>query len=146
MRAALILVLAAAACAQPRRDPVEVLTHARDKSCDQILGAKKKGDYKLWLEATDRLRLDVKVSEGHEIGAWAGARSFDSRDIVEFVVGGPPAAFSGGLWIDPESFELRRLTAASSELNASESPRETFCCPAGASFTSSCETALKRPA
>src|SRR6202051_2394655 len=117
MRAALILAVAVAACAQPRRDPTDVLAHARDKmldrtdripnyicvetvnrsylknanagswpaSCDQIMGAKKKGYYKLRIEATDRLRLDVKVSDGREIGAWAGARSFDSRDIVEFV-------------------------------------------------------------
>jgi len=214
MRAALILAVAAAACAQPRHDPTEVLAHARDKlldrtdripnyvcvetvnrsylknansgswpgSCDQIMGARKKGDYKLRIEATDRLRLDVKVSEGQEIGAWAGARKFDSRNIVDFVGGGPfgtgplgtligdifpnrgtrfeydgeeildhtgvfkfsyqvpvefshylikslngwaPTAFSGGLWIEPESSELRRLTAGSSEL-----PPETLTCVA----------------
>jgi hypothetical protein len=152
------------------------------ESCDQIMGAKKKGTYKLEIEATDRLRLDVKVSEGREIGAWAGAHRFDSRNIVEFVGGGPfgtgplgtligdifpnpaarfeydgeealngagvfkysyqvplasshylikagdgwvPTAFSGSLWVDPESLELRRLTAGSSEL-----PPETRACVA----------------
>src|SRR5579859_2226905 len=57
--------------------------------CDRIMGDKKTGKYKLELEATDRLRLDVKVSEGHEIGAWAGARKFDSRPIVDFIRQGP---------------------------------------------------------
>jgi hypothetical protein len=212
MRAALIVALAAAACAQPRRDPTEVLARARDKlldrtdripnyvcvetvnrsylknadarswpaSCDQIMGAKKKGAFKLRLDVTDRLRLDVKVSEGHEIGAWAGARRFDPRDIIEFVGDGPfgtgplgtligdiflnqgarfeydgeesldhtgvfkfsyhdplefshylikslnewvPTAFNGDLWIEPESFDLLRLTARSSEL-----PPETLAC------------------
>jgi len=214
MRSALILAVAAAACAQPHRDPAEVLARARDKlldradripnyicvetvnrsylkdadarswpaSCDQIMGAKKKGKYRLRVEATDRLRLDVKISDGEEIGAWAGAHRFDSRSIMEFAGGGPfgtgplgtliediflsratdfqfhreevlnrtalfkfsyhvalefshyrvkalngwvPTSYSGELWIEPESFELRRLTAGSSEL-----PPETLACVA----------------
>ncbi len=62
---------------------------ALPSSCDQVAGARKKGAYKLELEATDRLHLDVKVSEGREIGSWAGANKFDSRDILDFIGGGP---------------------------------------------------------
>src|SRR5271168_836807 len=33
---------------------------------------------KLVLGATDRVRLEVKISEGKEIGSWPGASQFDS--------------------------------------------------------------------
>lgn len=156
-------------------------------SCDEIMGAKTRGKDPLKVDATDRLRLDVKISEGHEIGSWAGARKFDSRNLVDFVGGGPfgtgplgtligdiflnpgahfayqgeetlngafvlkyeyqvglesshyliragntwvPTAFHGGLWIEPGSFDLRRLTAGSSEL-----PPETLACVADMDVT-----------
>jgi hypothetical protein len=57
-------------------------------SCDQISAEARKKSYALKLNATDRLRLDVKVSGGEEIGSWAGANRFDSRGIVD-LVGGP---------------------------------------------------------
>jgi len=57
-------------------------------SCDQMSAEARKKSYALKLNATDRLRLDVKVSGGEEIGSWAGAHRFDSRDIVD-LVGGP---------------------------------------------------------
>jgi hypothetical protein len=57
-------------------------------SCDQMSAEARKKPYSLKLDATDRLRLDVKVSGGEEIGSWAGANRFDSRSIVE-LVGGP---------------------------------------------------------
>ena len=57
-------------------------------SCDQISAEARKKSYALKLNVTDRLRLDVKVSGGEEIGSWAGANRFDSRDIVD-LVGGP---------------------------------------------------------
>jgi hypothetical protein len=57
-------------------------------SCDQMSAAARKKPYSLKVDATDRLRLDVKVSGGEEIGSWAGANRFDSRSTVE-VAGGP---------------------------------------------------------
>jgi hypothetical protein len=57
-------------------------------SCDQISAEARRKSYALKHNATDRLRLDVKVSGGEEIGSWAGANRFDSRDIVD-LVGGP---------------------------------------------------------
>ncbi len=59
------------------------------ESCEKIASERKRGRLKLELEATDRLHLDVKVSEGREIGSWAGANKFDSREISEFIGGGP---------------------------------------------------------
>ncbi len=57
-------------------------------SCGQMLeGEKDAGSRQLYL--TDRLHLDVKVSHGNEIGAWAGASQFDSRSIFELVGSGP---------------------------------------------------------
>jgi hypothetical protein len=38
---------------------------------------------------TDRLRLDVKVSAGVEIGSWAGASQFDAKSIFDLVGRGP---------------------------------------------------------
>ena len=137
--------------------------------------AARKKPYSLKVDATDRLRLDVKVSGGEEIGSWAGANRFDSRSIVD-LVGGPfgsgqfgplvldvfvnigtafqyagqdlqdnspsfhytfqvPVAashlmirdagggswiatsYDGDLWIDPDSFDLRRFSVRTSELS-----------------------------
>jgi len=44
-------------------------------------------DLVLW--STDRLRLDVKVSQGNEIGVWAGAREFGSASVFDLIGGGP---------------------------------------------------------
>ncbi|MBZ5622508.1 MAG: hypothetical protein LAQ69_27805 [Acidobacteriia bacterium] len=68
-------------------------------SCDQIIGDRKAGRYKLQLYATDRLRLDVAEAEGREIVSWAGAGKFDSRTVDEIVGEGPTGtgAFGGHL-------------------------------------------------
>ena len=57
-------------------------------SCSQMLEEEKNADSRQ-LYLTDRLHLDVKVSHGNEIGAWAGASQFDSRNIFELVGSGP---------------------------------------------------------
>lgn len=51
-------------------------------SCDQLGAAKRE------LEASDRIRLEVKVSDGKEIGSWPGASHFDSRSIFDLIGGG----------------------------------------------------------
>ncbi|HME09758.1 MAG TPA: hypothetical protein VKG25_22055 [Bryobacteraceae bacterium] len=55
---------------------------ASDQPCSQIRAEK------LNLAVTDRLRLEVKVSEGEEIGSWPGASQFDSRSIFDLIGGG----------------------------------------------------------
>ena len=44
------------------------------------------------LEATDRFRLDVTVSQGVEIHSWPGATRFDARRVDEIISGGPIGA------------------------------------------------------
>ena len=58
---------------------------AAQSACDQDNSPRPED---LALQATDRLRLDLKVSQGDEIGTWAGSQ-FDSRSIFELVGGGP---------------------------------------------------------
>jgi len=54
-------------------------------SCDQI---RTLGSQDLVLERTDRLRLDIKVSRGVEIGSWRGSE-FTAKDIFDLVGAGP---------------------------------------------------------
>jgi hypothetical protein len=65
--------------------------------CDQVDARNPKD---LILESTDRVRLDIKVSQGLEIGSWAGS-SFSSRSIFDLVGGGPyGTGMLGGLMSD----------------------------------------------
>jgi len=56
-------------------------------SCDRMSAERKRQAFVLKIEATDRLRLDVKVSAGNEIGSWAGASHFEEGNVEEFVKG-----------------------------------------------------------
>ncbi len=150
-------------------------------SCDNISAKRAKKNYQLKLDATDRLRLDVKVSGGIEIGSWAGASHFEDGNVMNLIKGpfgtgpfgtflidiftGPSVRFhfegeepvdslklfryrfvvtrdashymvhagsewvntgyDGDVWVDPHSFELRRLLVRTSEL-----PEETNACEA----------------
>jgi hypothetical protein len=141
-------------------------------SCNELSARSNEKNYHLKLEATDRLRLDVKVSNGTEIGAWAGAGNFGDGNVMKLIQGpfgtggfgtfltdifaGSSVAFhfegeesldhrklfryrfqiardashymvhsgsewiatgySGMVWIDLNSFELRRLLVQASEL------------------------------
>ncbi len=60
--------------------------HAQDQhlSCEQLSGL---GGKDLVLDSTDRLRLDIKVSRGVEIGSWPGSQ-FTARNIFELIGGG----------------------------------------------------------
>jgi hypothetical protein len=53
--------------------------------CVQIATLNKDNPHDLALQATDRLRLDLKVSQGTEIGAWAGASQFSSRSVFDLI-------------------------------------------------------------
>ncbi len=57
----------------------------RDLTCEQIRALEQKG---LVLESTDRLRLELKVSHGQEIGSWAGSQ-FTEQSIFDLIGGGP---------------------------------------------------------
>jgi hypothetical protein len=56
-------------------------------SCDDMSAKRNKKNNLLYLEATDRLRLDVKVAGGTEIGAWAGASHFDDGNLMKLIKG-----------------------------------------------------------
>jgi hypothetical protein len=58
-------------------------------SCSQIQVARERRTTPLAVESTDRLRLEVTVSEGQEIHAWPGATRFDTRDVDEIIHQGP---------------------------------------------------------
>ena len=47
---------------------------------------------RLNLESTDRLRLEVTVSQGMEIHSWPGATRFDTRSLDHIISGGPIGA------------------------------------------------------
>ena len=53
------------------------------------LADRKGTSYRLLPAATDRLRVDVSVTPTREWYSWAGASSFDSRDLSEIIGGGP---------------------------------------------------------
>ncbi len=119
LRRITFLAAAIAAAAQQPPDPIEVLHNALPKlveaierlprytcvqtvnrsyyrhnrarpTCDETLDYKRSGYLPLEATATDRLRLDVAVDEsGREIYSWAGAGSFEYKNIPEFVGGGP---------------------------------------------------------
>ena len=128
MRALLLTALAVAALAQEPRDPAirllrarQILTernkrlpdytcvqtvdrrylkprkaHRAAPSCDEVRARRPD---ELILEKTDRLRLEIKASQGEEIGSWNGS-PFNSRDIFELVGGGPygTGALGGLIW------------------------------------------------
>ncbi len=51
------------------------------------------------LESTDRVRLEVSLSQGRELHSWPGATRFDFRDVDELIRNGPVStgAFGGDL-------------------------------------------------
>src|SRR5579871_5388275 len=68
-----------------RRFFKRLLTHYTNPTCDQARALSRQD---LLLETTDRLRLDVKVSQGVEIGSWPGSQ-FSARSIFDLIGGGP---------------------------------------------------------
>jgi hypothetical protein len=58
-------------------------------SCSQIQAARNLRTAPPKLAAVDRLRLEVAMSEGHEIHAWPGATRFDTRDVDQIIHQGP---------------------------------------------------------
>jgi len=77
----------------PSQAKAPVVPRAAPLSCAQIKVARDalgpRLESGLQLQSTDRLRLEVTVSEGHEIHAWPGATRFDTRDVDEIIHEGP---------------------------------------------------------
>jgi hypothetical protein len=48
------------------------------------------------LESTDRVRLEVTLSDGRELHSWPGATRFDTRDVDELIRNGPVSTGSFG--------------------------------------------------
>ena len=163
-------------------DTIPAVVRAPAPSCKAV-SASHDG---LRVDSTDRIRLEVTVSQGREIQAWPGATQFDARGVDEIVRQGPigtgafgtyllgvfenpnvvftysgekvaegkpvlefayrvplevsryrvkvgtdwqVVAYDGTFWVDPATFEMRRLTVHSSEL-----PPATTICDASATL------------
>jgi len=67
--------------------------------CGQTSGTSSAVPGPRQLESTDRVRLEVAVSQGSELHSWPGATRFDSRDVDELIRDGPVStgAFSSYL-------------------------------------------------
>lgn len=59
-------------------------------------GANSAGREPRQLESTDRVRLEVTVSQSRELHAWPGATGFDIRDVDELIRDGPVSTGSFG--------------------------------------------------
>lgn len=57
-------------------------------TCAQSAALNKDNPHDLALHATDRLRLELKVSRGMEIGAWPGETQLGSRSVFDLASGG----------------------------------------------------------
>ncbi len=102
MRFALSLLAVAVMRGQTPRDPEKLLESARAQlqamtrrlgnyACIETVDRRyfqRSADHELHLESTDRLRLEVAVSQGAEIHSWPGATRFDARGVDEIISGG----------------------------------------------------------
>ncbi len=65
-------------------DPKEP-TPVRLVSCDEIAALRKKADWQVLKDASDRLRLDVAVATDSEMFSWAGENRFNDRGLADLV-------------------------------------------------------------
>jgi hypothetical protein len=70
----------------PRETPVRVESQA---ACGSTAAQRR-------LESTDRVRLEVTLSDGRELHSWPGATRFDTRDVDELIRNGPVSTGSFG--------------------------------------------------
>ena len=69
-----------------------------EPACRQPAGGSTARD-RLQLASTDRVRLEVTVSEGRELHSWPGATRFDSRDVDDLIRQGPVSTGSFGAFL-----------------------------------------------
>ena len=69
------------------------------RSCDDLASRRKKKDWRIRKDTSDRLRLDVAVSSDSEMYSWAGEDRFQDRSLAELVQRGATStgAFSAFL-------------------------------------------------
>jgi hypothetical protein len=65
-------------------------------ACSQTTPATTAGSERRELESTDRVRLEVTVSQSRELHSWPGATGFDTRDVDELIRNGPVSTGSFG--------------------------------------------------
>jgi len=67
-------------------------------SCERLSADRKKGRSRLRLDATDRLRVEVTMTQGREIYSWTGPGAF-SRSVEDILQWGPigTGAFAANL-------------------------------------------------
>ena len=53
--------------------------------CDDLAGRRKKAEWKVRRETSDRLRLDVAISRENEMYSWAGEDRFEDRSLADLV-------------------------------------------------------------
>lgn len=68
-------------------------------SCDQISAARKKHSYKLKLDHTDRIRLEVSLPYTQEIFSWTDSGHFESLNLNELIDHGPNATGTFGSYL-----------------------------------------------
>ncbi len=68
-------------------------------SCDQISATRKKHLYKLKLDHTDRLRLEVSLPYAQEIFSWTDSGHFESLNLNELIDHGPNATGTFGSYL-----------------------------------------------
>jgi len=111
MRFAIAFLMLAGLHSQPMRDPAQLVGAIRAKlrpmtqrlanyACIETIDrnyyrnqdepASCKAATATKLQSTDRIRLEVTVSQGSELHSWPGATRFDTRSLDEIVTGGGP--------------------------------------------------------
>ncbi|HWC99673.1 MAG TPA: hypothetical protein VG456_23090 [Candidatus Sulfopaludibacter sp.] len=99
------------------RDFYTPRTSATHRSCSTVIGQLSQDpgqDDNLRFTVTDRLRLDVTLTDKGEIYSWAGAASFEDADIGQLVRRGPIGTGSFGAMLavlfgqDPSTFTFER--------------------------------------
>ncbi len=72
------------------RDVYKQIATTPPRSCDELLGRRKRAGAGtlVKLTTTDRLRLDVAIADGREIYSWAGAGKFEEKELDELVPSG----------------------------------------------------------
>jgi hypothetical protein len=68
-------------------------------SCDQISAIRKKQLYKLKLNHTDRLRVEVSFPYAHELLSWTDSGHFESLSLNELIEYGPTATGTFGTYL-----------------------------------------------
>jgi hypothetical protein len=68
-------------------------------SCDQISATRKKRFYKLKLDHTDRMRLEVSLPYAQEIFSWTDSGHFESLSLNELIDYGPNATGTFGSYL-----------------------------------------------